>query len=207
MKERRIGAHRIAQLAFQLPGQTIRESSTLFAAMKFEPFALERWQSIWENRVAWNLSESGVHPLRVEEVAVNEADRQALLTQELGYTQTNGTPELREAIASMYPGASLDHIEVTNGGSEANCIALWHLIEPGDEVVMMMPNYLQIRGIGRALGARILPWSLIEDQARWRPDLDALERLVTTRTKLVVICNPNNPTGARLTSGELDAVC
>ena len=122
--------------------------------MKFEPFALERWQSIWENRVAWNLSESGVHPLRVEEVAVTEADRQALLTQELGYTQTNGTPELREAIASMYPGASADQIEVTNGGSEANCITLWHLVEPGDEVVMMTPNYMQLAGLSRTLRTR-----------------------------------------------------
>src|SRR5262249_43670098 len=156
--------------------------------------------SIWENKVAWNLSESGVHPLRVEELAVTDAERHALLTQELGYTQTNGTLELREAIAWLYPGAGADHIEVTNGGSEANCIALWHLIEAGDEVVMMMPNYMQIHGIGRALGARIVPWTLVEGEARWRPDLDALERLVTARTKLVVICNPNNPTGARLTS-------
>jgi aspartate/methionine/tyrosine aminotransferase len=175
--------------------------------MKLEPFALERWQSIWENKVAWNLSESGVHPLRVEELAVTDAERHALLTQELGYTQTNGTPELREAIASLYPGAGVDHIEVTNGGSEANCIVLWHLIEANDEVVMMMPNYMQIRGIGRALVAKIVPWMLVHDEARWRPDLDALERLVTPRTKLVAICNPNNPTGARLTSGELDGVC
>ena len=175
--------------------------------MKLEPFALERWQSIWENKVAWNLSESGVHPLRVEELAVSDAERHALLTQELGYTQTNGTPELREAIASLYAGAGTDHIEVTNGGSEANCIALWHLIDAGDEVVMMMPNYMQIHGMSRALGARIVPWTLVEDEERWRPDLNALERLVTPRTKLVVICNPNNPTGARLTSGELDDVC
>jgi len=206
MKERRIGAHRIAQLAFQLPGQTIRESSTLFAAMKFEPFALERWQSIWENRVAWNLSESGVHPLRVEEVAVNEADRQALLTQELGYTQTNGTPELREAIASMYPGASLDHIEVTNGGSEANCIALWHLVEPGDEVVMMTPNYMQLAGLSRTLGATVRPWPLMEGTTRWAPNIAALERLVTSRTRMIFVCNPNNPTGARITPGELDEI-
>jgi len=175
--------------------------------MKLEPFALERWQSIWENNVAWNLSESGVHPLRVEELAVTDAERHALLTQELGYTQTNGTPELRESIASLYPGAGVDHIEVTNGGSEANCIALWHLIEANDEVVMMMPNYMQVHGISRALGATIVPWTLVQDEARWRPDLDALERLVTPRTKLVAICNPNNPTGARLTSEELDAVC
>jgi aspartate/methionine/tyrosine aminotransferase len=175
--------------------------------MKLESFALERWQSIWENTVAWNLSESGVHPLRVEELAITDGDRHALLTQELGYPQTNGTPELRQAIASLYPGAGTDHIEVTNGGSEANCIALWHLIEPGDEVVMMMPNYLQIRGIARGLGAKVVPWTLVEEEARWRPDFDALEKLMTTRTKLVVICNPNNPTGARLTSAELDEVC
>ena len=120
--------------------------------MKLEPFAMERLQSIWENRVAWNLSESGVHPLRVEELAVTDGERHALLAQELGYPQTNGTSELREAIASMYPGATTDHIEVTNGGSEANCIALWHLVEPGDEVVMMMPNYMQVRGLARGAG-------------------------------------------------------
>src|SRR6185503_8468090 len=115
--------------------------------MNFEPFVLERWQSIWENRVAWNLAESGVHPLRVEEVATSDAERHAVLTQELGYTQTNGTPQLREAITALYRDARIDQIEVTNGGSEANCIVLWHLIDPGNEVVMMMPNYMQIRGI------------------------------------------------------------
>ena len=119
--------------------------------------------SDWDQaRVAWNLAESGVHPLRLEELAVADEDRAALFGQELGYTQTNGTPELRAAIAAMYPGARPDHVEVTNGGSEANCIVLWHLVEPGDEMVMMMPNYLQMRGIGRALGAVVRPWPLVE---------------------------------------------
>jgi aspartate/methionine/tyrosine aminotransferase len=175
--------------------------------MHIESFELERWQSIWENRVAWNLSESGVHPLRVEEVATSEADRHSVLTQELGYTQTNGTPELREAVTALYPGARIDQIEITNGGSEANCIVLWHLIEPGDEVVMMMPNYMQIRGVARALAAKVVPWPLVEDTNRWRPDLSALEGLITPRTKMVVVCNPNNPTGARMTADELDQLC
>jgi aspartate/methionine/tyrosine aminotransferase len=175
--------------------------------MKLEPFALERLQSTWENRVAWNLAESGVHPLRLEELAVSDADRAALLGQELGYTQTNGTPELRAAIASMYSGARVDHIEVTNGGSEANCIVLWHLVEQGDEMVMMMPNYLQMRGIARGLGAVVRPWALVEEQSRWRADLAGLEALVTPKTRLIAICNPNNPTGARLSSTDLDAIC
>ena len=177
--------------------------------MKLEPFEMERLQSIWENRVAWNLSESGVHPLRVEELADTAEHRAAILGQELGYTQTNGTQGLREAIAATYPGATAAHIEVTNGGSEANCVVLWHFIEPGDEVVMMVPNYMQMRGIARGLGAVVHPWALTggEEEGRWRADIAALERLVTPRTKLILICNPNNPTGARLGGKELDAIC
>lgn len=169
---------------------------------------MERLQSIWENRVAWNLSESGVHPLRVEELADTPELRAAVLAQELGYTQTNGTPDLRAAIAAMYPDATPAHIEVTNGGSEANWIVLWHLVEPGDEVVMMAPNYMQAPGIVRGLGATVRPWPLAggEGEGRWRPDIAALEAMVTPRTRLIFICNPNNPTGARLTASELDAI-
>lgn len=175
--------------------------------MRLEPFALERLQSTWENRVAWNLSESGVHPLRVEELADTDAARAAVLGQELGYTQTNGTPELRAEIASLYPGAGLEHVQVTNGGAEANLIVLWHLIEPGDEVVMMVPNYMQAHGIARALGAVVRPWPLAGgDGARWAPDLSLLDSLVSPKTKAILLCNPNNPTGARMTGEELDAV-
>ena len=92
--------------------------------IKLEAFAMERLQSTWENRVDWNVSESGVHPLRVEELADDPASVAALMTQALGYPQTNGTVELRSAIAAMYPGATPDHVEVTNGGSEANCLVL-----------------------------------------------------------------------------------
>ncbi len=176
--------------------------------MRLEAFTLERFQSTWENRVAWNLAESGVHPLRLEELADTPADLSTLLRQELSYTQTNGTPDLRALIASMYPEAGPEQVEVTNGGSEANCIALWHFVEPGDEVVMMMPNYMQMGGIARALGATVRPWPLAGgDGERWRPDIGALESLVSAKTKLILICNPNNPTGARLTVRELDDVC
>jgi hypothetical protein len=177
--------------------------------MRLEAFAMERLQSTWENRVAWNLAESGVHPLRLEELADTREDRAALLRQELGYTQTNGTPDLRALIAAMYPGARPDQIEVTNGGSEANCVVLWHFVERGDEVVMMTPNYMQMRGIARALGASVRPWPLAggEAEGRWRPDLAALDALVTPRTKLILVCNPNNPTGARVAARELDEIC
>lgn len=177
--------------------------------MKFDVFTLERFQSIWENRVAWNIAESGVHPLRVEEIAESREDREAVLGLHMLYPQTNGSLELRTHIAAMYPGATADHIQVTNGGSEANCISLMHLVQPGDEVVMMIPNYMQVHGLARAFGATVKPWALVQDStkpARWRPDIGALESLVTPKTRVILICNPNNPTGATLTSDELDAI-
>jgi aspartate/methionine/tyrosine aminotransferase len=114
---------------------------------------------------------------------------------------------LRALIADLYPGAAVEHVEVTNGGSEANCVVLWRLLEPGDEMVMMAPNYMQVRGIARALGAVVRPWPLVETASRWEPDLDALDEMVSPATKVIAICNPNNPTGARLTSVELERIC
>jgi aspartate/methionine/tyrosine aminotransferase len=176
--------------------------------MKIELFAMERMQSTWENLVEFNLSESGVHPMRVADLFDTEAERQDLLQQEICYTQSNGTIELRERIAAMYPGATIDHVEVTNGGSEANFVVSWKLLEPGDEVVMMVPNYGQTLGLARAFAGTMHDWPLVADyrEGRWRPDLDRLASLVNARTKLIVICNPNNPTGARIRAAELDAI-
>jgi aspartate/methionine/tyrosine aminotransferase len=115
---------------------------------------------------------------------------------------------LREAIAALYPGADVNHIEVTNGGSEANFIATLRLVEPGDEVVMLVPNYMQTWGLSRAFGGVIREWRLVEDRAagKWRADLAALRDLVNARTKVIIICNPNNPTGARLSASDLDGI-
>jgi aspartate/methionine/tyrosine aminotransferase len=168
---------------------------------------MERMQSTWENRVDFNLSESGVHPLTPREL-LGDQGLEIVLDQPLVYTQSNGTTELRELVAQLYPGATPDHIQVTNGGSEANYISVWRLIEPGDEVAMLVPNYMQTWGVARAFGAIIREWRLVEDQTagRWRPDLDELERIVSDKTRLIVICTPNNPTGARLTAAELERI-
>src|SRR5438132_980138 len=118
--------------------------------MKLETFAMERMQSTYENEVDFNLSESGVHPLRLGELVDDPDGRASLLAEPLRYTQSNGTLPLREAIASLYPGATTDHVQVTNGGSEANYVTMWHLVEPGGQVVLMVPNYMQTWGLARA---------------------------------------------------------
>jgi aspartate/methionine/tyrosine aminotransferase len=176
--------------------------------MRVEPFAMERFQSTWEHQVRFNLSESGVHPLSVRELVGDGAALDAVLDLPLIYTQTNGTEALRTAIAALYPGATPAHVEVTNGGAEANFLAAWYLVQPGDEVVILVPTYMQTHGLVRAFGGVVREWPLVEDHAagRWRPDLERLATLVGARTRAIVLCTPNNPTGARLTAPELDAV-
>jgi hypothetical protein len=172
--------------------------------MKLEPFALERLQSTYEHQVAFNLSESGVEPLTLGELIEDAAARELLLEERLRYTQTNGTEPLRALIAGFYPGATPDHVQVTNGGAEANYITTWNLVEPGDEVVMMVPNFMQAWGLAKAFGASVKAWPLIE--GTWGIDFDALERLVSPRTRLIAICNPNNPTGTRFEAADLDRI-
>jgi hypothetical protein len=175
--------------------------------MKLEQFAMERMQSTYENHVDFNLSESGVHPLQLGELIDDAPSRERLLTETLRYTQSNGTAALRLLIAAQYPGATADHIQVTNGGAEANYISTWNLVEPGDEVVMMVPSYRQTWGLARAFGASVREWPLVDASGpAWRVDIERLNQLVSDRTKLIVICNPNNPTGARVDAPDLDAI-
>ncbi|MFO7768770.1 MAG: aminotransferase class I/II-fold pyridoxal phosphate-dependent enzyme, partial [bacterium] len=178
--------------------------------MRIEPFVMERWQSTWEHRVSYNLSESGVHPLTIRELLGMEGgeaslDPDRLMDTRLGYAQGNGREDLRERIAANYDGAGADDVLVTHGGAEANFLTTLRLIEPGDEVVMMLPNYMQTHGLVRGWGAAVRPWHLRPD-ADWDPDMEELEAAVNEKTRLIILTNPNNPTGRVFTGEVLDRV-
>jgi aspartate/methionine/tyrosine aminotransferase len=172
--------------------------------MNIEVFKLERMQSTWENVVDYNLAESGVHALSLEEFVPAE-ELQEILKLRLGYSQTNGTPELREQIAASYPGLNPEQIQVTTGSTEANYLLMWALIEPGDEVIFELPNYMQMWGLLRGFGAKVKTFHLREDR-NWAPDLDELKKQVTRKTKLIILTNPNNPTGAVLSQDEMKTI-
>ena len=82
---------------------------------------------------------------------------------------------------------------------------MWTLLEPGDEIALMLPNYMQIWGIARSLGVEVKPFHLRAGD-RWAPDLDELRGVVSERTKMIVVCNPNNPTGSVLSPDEMKTI-
>ncbi len=170
--------------------------------MRIETFLMERMQSTWENIVDYDMSESGVRPLTLRELTAMGFDLESFLDEPLGYSQSNGTIELRERIAGTYPGATIDQIEVTNGTSEANYLIALSQVRDGDVVAMQVPNYMQMWGVARSLGAEVKTFRL-RTEAGWEPDWDEFDRAVTQRTRLLYLSNPNNPTGSVLSDDAM----
>ncbi len=166
--------------------------------MKIPVFEMERMQSTWENLVEYDMSESGVRPVTLRALVEMGLDLDAVLDMPLGYSQSNGTIPLRERLAAIYPGAAVSQIEVTNGTSEANYLVALSRLQPGDEMAMEVPNYMQLRGVPDSLQATVRTFRLRSDRG-WEPDWEEFERAVTPKTKLLYLSNPNNPSGAVLT--------
>lgn len=156
-------------------------------------FELERQQTLHENDVALNLTESGVHPATMADLVPAE-EREDVLNLPLGYGHTDGTPALRAAVASWYEGAEAAQVMVATGTSEANFLALAALTEPGDHIVVLTPNFMQIDGLARALGVEVTRVAL-RPQDHWQPDAEAVRAAIGPCTRLVTLCDPGNPTG------------
>lgn len=172
----------------------------------FQPFLMERMMSQFEKDVEYNLSESGVHPIILRELIADDPGFiDELMETDLNYSHANGIPALRENIAAMYEGASAGNVLVTTGAIEANYNIIATLLSRGDKLVKMLPNYMQIWGLARNRGLDLVPFHLLEKEG-WSPDIDELNDAVTADTKLIAVCNPNNPTGYILTETEMDAV-
>lgn len=174
--------------------------------MDLDLFTMERYQSLYWHRVDYDLSESGVVPLTTRELLGDSADPSTVLDHALGYPLSEGSQEAREAIAAWYPGATAEHVTMTNGGSEANFLALFGLVGAGDRLAFMIPNYMQGQGLGRAFGAGTDTFGLTLRDGRWALDVEALDRAVGPDTKVIMVCNPNNPTGSVLSEAEMDAI-
>ena len=167
---------------------------------------MERMMSKCEQEVEYNLSESGVFPITLNELLTDDPQYvKGFLETELNYPHVNGTPELRENISALYRGASADNILVTVGAVEANYNTIRTLLDAGDEIVIMLPNYMQIWGIAKNHGLNVKTFHLREEDG-WALDPDELFKTVTDRTELIAVCNPNNPTGHILTGSEMEAI-
>ena len=174
--------------------------------MSFTRFDLEYTQSVWEQQVDINLTESGVHPIRLDELLADDpAMADKLMRTELNYPHVNGIPALRENIAGLYDGAAAKNVLVTVGAAEANNIIMHTLLEPGDEIATQTPTYKQVWGLALNSGHAVKPFRLLSDSG-WALDIDEMNAQVNDKTKIIALVNPNNPTGYIMSDAEMDAV-
>lgn len=173
----------------------------------FVPFELERWFAAQPRAAACDLSASGAMPLALDELLAiaSPGERENFTRASLGYGPPDGSAPLRALIAVRYPGLSHVDVIVTCGAIEALGVSISALVSPGDEVVVQRPMYPAAAGIARSLGARVVTWELDEDDGNG-VNIDSLAHLLTPRTRLVVITQPNNPTGSVMSEPDLDAL-
>jgi aspartate/methionine/tyrosine aminotransferase len=175
---------------------------------RIDLFEMERMQSLYWHQVDYDLSESGVLPMSLAEMleSTELGDPSTFVQTRLGYPLSEGSQLTRERIAEWYPGATPANVTLVNGGSEANFLTLFTLLGRGDRLAFEVPNYMEGWGLGRFFGAGTDTFRLRLRDGRWALDLEELDRIVGKRTKVVMVCNPNNPTGAVMTEAEMDAV-
>lgn len=170
------------------------------------PFALERFFAKHEFTARYLMCSSDPESMTVAELLAYEPDARAALDAVwLGYGDSRGQPALRAAIAALHDGCTADDI-VVHVGSQEPIFTFFHAaVQAGDEVIVHLPAYQSHTELPRSLGATVVPWR--GDPAEgFALDPDALARLVTPRTRAIVVCTPHNPTGEHLDRARLDAV-
>lgn len=174
--------------------------------MKLERFGVEDWMNIYETQCEINIAESCVEALTTEELldlAGNKTEAiETILKMKLTYGDIFGSKALRNEIAKLYTNVQAEQITIEHGGIGANHLVLETLIEPGDHIVSVMPNYQQHYSLPQSYGA-IVDFLPLTPEQNYAPDLVALEHLLTPTTKLIAINNPNNPTGALMDETQL----
>ena len=168
--------------------------------MKIKPFAVEEWMNAWEVGAKYNIAETCVDSISMNELfELTGEDKTEFLNRlcarRLSYGDIEGLPEFRKGVCDLYKTLNIENIVPTHGASGANHHVFYSLISPGDRVVSIMPTYQQLYSIPESYGADVQILHLSKEN-NYLPDLEKLRRLVTPETKMICINNPNNPTGA-----------
>lgn len=166
--------------------------------MKIAPFETEQFFARHEFTVPHQLCNSDCESISIDELLNMAGDSlQGLGQERLVYSESEGSPDLRQAIAATYRNVPPAHILVLGSPVEGIYLAARALLEPGDEVVVLTPAYDALVNLFEHIAGadRVRRWTLRADGPRWSLELDELRALITARTKAIVVNFPHNPTG------------
>ena len=164
----------------------------------------------WETPTYEIAERTGLRPEQVERLDMNTSPYRpssalALVAKKLRQVEVNQYPDTSYHQLSLgiqaYTGKSIDRLVVTNGADEGLDIITKVLVDPGDEVIIPTPTYPMYRITSQIMGAKVLP---VKRRPDFGLDVEAILDAVTKRTRLIFLCNPNNPTGNFSPVGEVE---
>ena len=173
--------------------------------MFIKPFGIETWMNEFEDHCSYNLAETCIKSMTIGEL-IELSGQNADLVSEISeiamtYGEIKGSERLRSNISSIYAHQKIENILVTHGAIGANSLVYNALIDPGDKVISIIPNYQQHYSIPESLGGNVSLLKLKPENS-FLPDLNELRNMLSSNTKLISLTNPNNPTGS-LIDGQL----
>ena len=177
--------------------------------MKISPFKIEEWMNRYEASALYDLTTTCIKPMTVNElldISYSENYQKELnqiLNTPLSYGCITGSDRLKNNIKQLYTNQELNNITITHGAIGANQLIFYSLLEKGDEVVCVVPVYQQHYSIPESIGADVKLYFLKEEN-NWLPDIEELSKIVTSKTKLLCLNNPNNPTGAVIPNWQIE---
>lgn len=183
--------------------------------VKIEPFAVEQWMDEYETTPGvLNIAETCAASVSIDDLGTLSKKRDATnpvnLSTKLTYGPIRGSEKLRGLVAALFDNETAaplpaDKTLITQGAIVANFLLLYTLIGPGDHVVCVYPTYQQLYGVPKSLGAEVSLWKLRRENG-YVPDVTELESLVKSNTKMIILNNPNNPTGATIPKAALSSI-
>jgi aspartate/methionine/tyrosine aminotransferase len=175
--------------------------------MHIAPFATEQYFALYEFNTPYLLSSSDCETMPVRELLdLAGLGLDGLGGLRLGYTESQGNPDLRTAIAAGYERVSPEQVVVLTSPVEGIYLVMRTLLEPGDQVIVLTPAYDALKNMAEHVAGRVQTWSFSPAVDGWRLDFEALQRMVDGQTKLIVVNFPHNPTGYLPTRDEFQAL-
>lgn len=179
--------------------------------VKIQPFLIERFYAKYEFSTPYMLSSSDAESFTIEEILNLDGEQQKennvdeMLEFSLGYTESQGSPLLREEIAKLYPSLNKEQILVFSGAEEGIFTFMNAVLSEKDHIIVQSPCYQSLYAVAQANNVDIAYWEMNEE-ANWKPDIFKLQSLIKENTRAIIINTPNNPTGYNFTDTEFDEI-
>jgi len=174
--------------------------------LQLKPFLLDAWLDQYEHNIEFNLGASTGPTWTVNDVLAlaDEETRHRFLNHSLVYSRPAGAETLREAIAEMQ-GVPAESVQIVTGASEALLVLMWLAAEPGANVIVPLPGFTTFSALPESLGVETRFYGVRRENG-FRIDLDEIKQLANSKTKLILVNTPHNPTGAIIGDDEMEAL-